>query len=123
VGLYYRPFLALCFDEEQASLQKIAVQRMYLLLLCLVAISIVLLIQTIGTILVLALLSIPATIGALFAPRLSILMALACGVSILSTVLGLFAAYELNWPPGATIALIAAAGYVGTLLLRRKKIV
>jgi zinc transport system permease protein len=120
---YYRPFLAICFDEEQASLQKIAVQRMYLLLLCLVAISIVVLIQTIGTVLVLALLSIPATIAALFAPRLSTLMILACAVSIGSTLLGLGTAYELNWPPGATIALVAAAGYVGTLLLKRKKIV
>ena len=61
VALYYRRFLALCFDEEQALLQGVAVKRLYLLLLSLVAVSIVLLIQIIGTILVIALLTIPAT--------------------------------------------------------------
>jgi zinc transport system permease protein len=51
VAIYYRPILALCFDEEQARLRNIPVQRLYFLLLCLVAISTVLLIQIIGTIL------------------------------------------------------------------------
>lgn len=123
VLMYYKKFLALCFDEEQAALQSVAVQRLYLLLLCLVAVSIVLMIQTIGTILVLALLSLPATIAALFATRLSRLMLLACGISAGASVLGLGAAYELDWPPGATIALVAAGGYIATLLGKRKKIV
>jgi len=123
VLFYYKKFLALCFDEEQAALQSVAVQRLYLTLLCLVAISIVLMIQTIGTILVLALLSLPATIAALFATRLSRLMLLACGISAGASVLGLGAAYELDWPPGAIIALVAAGGYMGTLLGKRKKIV
>ncbi len=123
VFFYYRKFLSLCFDEEQAALQTVPVHRLYLLLLCLIAISIVLLIQTIGTILVLALLSLPATIAALFATRLSRLMLLACAISAGASVFGLAVAYELNWPPGATIALVAAFGYVGTLLFRRKKIV
>src|SRR5579863_883045 len=39
VGLFYRRFLAICFDEEQARLQKLSVTALYLLLLCLVAIS------------------------------------------------------------------------------------
>lgn len=118
---YYQRFLALCFDEEQAALQGVAVQRLYLLLLCLIAISIVLLIQIIGTILVLALLTIPATIAGLFTSRLRSMMLFACLFSALLSLFGLGAAYELNWPPGATIALLAASVYLLSLLAKRKK--
>lgn len=120
VSSYYRRFLALCFDEEQAALQGVAVHRLYLLLLCLVAVSIVLLIQIIGTILVLALLTIPATLAGLFTPKLRPMMLMACGLSAMFSLFGLGLAYELNWPPGATIALLAAATYLVTLSLKRK---
>lgn len=121
VTFYYKPFLALCFDEEQALLQKISVQRLYFLLLALVAVSIVLLIQIIGTILVLALLTIPATIAALFTARLSTMMLLSCLIAALANWVGLSLAHQLNWPPGATIALLAAMAYLSILLLKRKK--
>ncbi|MDE3045423.1 MAG: metal ABC transporter permease [Verrucomicrobiota bacterium] len=121
VALFYRRLLALCFDEEQAALQGISVQWLYLLLLCLVALSIVLLIEIIGTILVLALLTIPATIAGLFTSRLHAMMAVACLLGALFSLCGLGTAYELNWPPGATIALLAAGAYVVTLAAKRKK--
>lgn len=120
VGLYYKRFLSLCFDEEQALLQGVAVRRLYLLLLSLVAISVVLLVQMIGTILVIALLTIPATVASLFTHRLFTMMGLASLFSVLFSVSGLGSAYFLNWPPGATIALIAALVYLAALAFRRK---
>ncbi len=120
VGIYYRSFLALCFDEEQATLRKIPVQRLYFVLLCLVAISTVLLIQIIGTILVLALLTIPATIAALFTNRLKTMMAFSAIFSAAFSLAGLEISCRLNWPPGATIALIAAVFYLSALLLKGK---
>jgi zinc transport system permease protein len=119
VFIYYRPFLALCFDEEQALLQGVSVRRLYLLLLTLVAISVVLLIQIIGTILVLALLTIPATLAALFTKRIYTLMIAATLLSAFCNWSGLEASYYLNWPPGATIALIAASLYLIALPIRK----
>ena len=58
VALFRHQFLAICFDEQQAKLQKVSVKFFYLLLLCLVAISVVLLIQVVGAILVIAMLAI-----------------------------------------------------------------
>ncbi len=121
VCLYYRRFLALCFDKEQASLRGIPVHGLYMLLLSLVAISIVLLIQVIGTILVIALLTIPATLAGLFTCRLPLLMASAIALSFLFSFFGLHAAYLLDWPPGSTIALLAASTYFAALLLKNKK--
>jgi len=121
VAFYYRRFLALCFDEEQALLQGVPVRRLYLLLLSLLAISIVLLMQIIGTILVIALLTIPATLASLFTHRLLAMMGVAAGFCALFSVLGLSAAYALNWPPAATIALLAALFYLLLLPLKKKK--
>lgn len=121
-ALYYRRFLALCFDEEQALLQGVPVKRLYLLLLCLVAISIVLLMQVMGTILVIALLTIPATLAGLFTHRLIVMMGVAILFCAAFSLFGLSAATAFNWPPAATIALLAALSYLLILPLKKKKI-
>lgn len=118
---YYRRFLALCFDEEQALLRGIPVRRLYMLLLSLVAVSVVLLIQVIGTVLVIALLTIPATLAGLFTNRLPIMIGSAICLSALFSFIGLEASYLLDWPPGSTIALLAALVYFAVLPLKRKK--
>lgn len=116
VLLFYRKFLAICFDEEQARLQKLPVGKIYMLLLCLVAISVVLLIQVVGAILVITMLAIPAAIAATMTNHLAKMMIYATLLGVLFTFLGLYFSYEFNWPPGATISLIAALGYSVNLL-------
>jgi len=119
VALFYPRFLAICFDEEQAALQGLRVQSLYLFLLCLVALSVVLLIQIVGAILVIALLAIPAAIATTFTFRLSTMMLIATGLGILLNFFGMYLSYTWNWPSGATISLLAALAY--TLSLLRKK--
>lgn len=116
----HKRFLALCFDEEQARLQGIHIQTLYLLLLILTAITIVLLIQVVGIILVMTMLTIPAAIANLFTTRLSRMMMIAIVVSSLFTLMGTAIAYHLDWPVGATIALLAGSGY-GLSLFAVKK--
>jgi ABC-type Mn2+/Zn2+ transport system permease subunit len=60
VLLFYKRFLAVCFDEEYSKLQGVGVVSTYLLLLCLIALTVVILIQVVGIILVIALLTLPA---------------------------------------------------------------
>lgn len=121
VSFFYRRLLALCFDEEQALLRGVATQKLYLMLLSLVGISIVLLIQIIGAILVLALLIIPPTIAALFTSRLSFMIILAFFVCALMSLLGLSASYALDWPPGSTIALLTSLTYFLLLPWKNRK--
>ena len=77
----HKRFLAICFDEEQARLQGLPVNTLYLLLLVLTAVSIVLLIQVVGIILVMTMLTIPAAIANLFTSRLSMMMLIAILIS------------------------------------------
>lgn len=113
----HKRFLAICFDEEQARLQGVAVQPLYLLLLILIAISIVLLIQVVGIVLVMTMLTIPAAIANLFTTRLSQMMVLAIMISSVFCLSGNAIAYYLDWPTGATIALIAGVVYVLSMIL------
>jgi zinc transport system permease protein len=115
----HKRLLAICFDEEQASLQGLPVQALYLTLLVLTAIAVVLLIHVVGVILVIAMLTIPPAIANLFTGRLSHMMMLAVLFNALFCAGGMAAAFYLDWPAGATITLIAGSGYLFGLLASR----
>lgn len=117
----HKKFLAICFDEEQAQLQGIPVKTLYILLLVLTAVSIVLLIQVVGIILVMTMLTIPAAIANLFTVRLSHMMYIAIALSAIFCVSGTATAYHMDWPGGATIALLAGLAYVLSLLTQVTK--
>jgi zinc transport system permease protein len=119
VILFHKRFLALCFDEKQAQLQGIAVGRLYLLLLVLIALSVVLLINIVGIILVLSMLALPASIAGNFTYRLSRMMVIAVLLNVAFSLGGMAIAYRLDWPAGATIALFS--GLIYLLSLRFKK--
>lgn len=111
----HKRFLAICFDEEQARLQGLRVNELYLLLLVLISISIVLLIQVVGIILVMTMLTIPPAIANIFTSSLSRMMGVAVGISFALCFSGMALAYHLDWPAGATIALVAGVAYVISL--------
>ncbi|MBM3202067.1 MAG: metal ABC transporter permease [Chlamydiae bacterium] len=115
----HRRFLAICFDEKQAYLQKQPVQFYYFLLLTLVSITVVLLIQVIGAILVIAMLSLPAAIANIFTKKLSRMILLSSIFSALFSLIGMFISFELDWPPGATISLTATVAYLLSLTLKQ----
>lgn len=119
VALFRHPFLAICFDDEQAKLQKIPVKFFYLLLLCLIALSVVLLIQVVGAILVIAMLAIPAAIASQMTHNFPKMVLLAVIIGCFFTLTGTLVSYQLNWPPGATIALVAAVIYLFSFKLKR----
>lgn len=113
----HKKFLAICFDEEQARLQGVHVDALYMLLLMLISVAIVLLIQVVGIVLVMTMLTIPAAIANLFTTRLSWMMGLAVLFSAIFCLFGTTMSYYLDWPGGATIAFFAGIVYVVSLLL------
>lgn len=116
----HKRFLAICFDEKQAQLQGLPVNQLYFLLLILTAVSVVLLIQVVGVILVITMLTIPAAIANLFTSSLSRMMMAAILLSCLFYFFGTVISFYLDWPGGATIALLAGLIYVAVLLTRMK---
>lgn len=118
VLLFYKTFLAVCFDEEYTRLQKVNVEGVYILLLCLISLTIVILIQVVGIILVIALLTLPAAIAANWTHSMGRLMLLAMGFGVLFTEGGLMLSYPLDWPSGPTIILLAGLGYLISIVAK-----
>ena len=112
--LFYRQFLAVCFDEEFARLRGLRVEFYYLLLLCLTAVTVVLLITVVGIVMVIALLTLPAAIAGNFSRTLLRMMVWAVVLSAAFTTAGLALSYTPEVPAGATTILLAGAAYLLT---------
>lgn len=128
VFLYFRELQAICFDEEFARSQGLPVERLFLLLMALVALAVVTLIKVVGIILVIALLTVPAATARLWVERLPSMMVLATLLGALCTTGGLLLSYILsdqfsaNVPPGPVIILLAVALFAVSLVLRGRRI-
>ena len=116
VFIFYNQFISVSFDEEFARLRGIPVERFYLLFLSLVALTVVILIQIVGLILVIALLTLPAAIAGLYVRSLSLMMILAALFGMIFTTGGLAISYQPDLPPGPTIILLAGAFYLISLV-------
>lgn len=112
VGLFYRQFLAVIFDEEFARLRGVPVSFFYLLLLCLIAVTVVLLIHVVGLILVIALLTLPAAIAGHYVHSLGWMMLIATLLGSSFTIGGLAISYSPDLPAGPTIIMLAGSAYV-----------
>ncbi|MBN1380610.1 MAG: metal ABC transporter permease [Deltaproteobacteria bacterium] len=121
VTYYYNDFLAMSFDDEFARLRNIPVTFLYCLLLGMIALSVVMVIRVVGLILVIALLTIPPFIAEKFTGTLQAMMVASSILSCLFTLIGLWLSYQLNLTSGATIILVAATGFLISLLWERFK--
>lgn len=119
--VFFRQFEAIAFDEEFARARGLPVTALYLLLLCLIAVSVVLLVQIVGLILVIALLTLPAAIAQHYVRNIGAMMLLATLVTALSCGAGLALSYAPDLPAGATIVLVAASAYLLSTLIAGRR--
>lgn len=117
VLLFYKRFLGICFDEEFTRIQGVQVDVFYLLLLCLIALTVVILVQVVGIILVIALLTLPAATAGHYGRSLKQMMVIALVVGAACTTGGLALSYPYDLPSGATIVLIAGGVYLASTVL------
>lgn len=119
--LYFKQLLALCYDSEFAQLRGVNVEAVNTLLLCMVAITVVILIQVVGLILVIAMLTLPAATARLYVNTLPAMMALACIIGALISSGGLMLSYHYDLPTGATTALTAGAVYLLAIIMPQRR--
>lgn len=108
---HHDELVALSFDEKQATLSGIDCKKLFIKLLVIVGIVIVFLIKTVGAILVMSMLTIPTATACHYGKDAKSIVRHSIMLGVLYSILGTFTAYFLNWPPGATITLIASLGY------------
>lgn len=110
--LFYDKFLAISFQPELARLRGINVGLYHTLLLVLISLTVVILTQVVGLVLVIALLTLPAATTLQFSRRLWSAMIIACVLCFLFIFSGLVLSYSPELPAGATVIQIAGAAYL-----------
>jgi len=120
--VFYRQFMAVCFDEEFARLRGVRVDFYYLLLLCLTALTVVVLVTVVGIVMVIAMLTLPTAIAGFFAKTLRHMMFLAAILCAFFTTGGLVLSYGPNYPTGATTILLAGVAYLAFAIFRALKV-
>jgi len=118
-ALYYKELLAISFDENFARIQNVPVDRLYLILLCMIGLTVVMMMRVVGLILVIALLTIPPAISTLFTRDMRKTMIVACLLGMVFTTVGLLISFAFDLTSGAAIILVSAAAYLVALVIRR----
>lgn len=107
---------AATFDPVHARLSGIRVAGLEIVLLVMLAVAIVVSLQTVGLLMSVSMLVTPAATARLVTSRTTTMTAVAVTVGVFAAVVGLTASYHLDTPPGATVALTAAAVLAATFL-------
>jgi zinc transport system permease protein len=118
VALLYKELLAISFDETFATVENVPVNAIYMILLCMIALTVVMMMRVVGLIMVIALLTMPAAISAQFVKDMRKMMVLASVLGVIFTTTGLWLSYFLNLTSGATIILVSGAVYLLSLVVR-----
>lgn len=114
--LAYRPLMIVAFDPVLAAAMRLPTDLLRNLLLILLALTIVISIQTVGVALVAAMLVTPGATAYLLTRRLPIMMAIAALVGALSSVTGLYISYYLNIASGSAVVLTATFIFLAAFL-------
>lgn len=119
VSYFYHDLVSLSYDEEFAQVRGVPVRVLYFLLMAMIALSVVMIIQVVGLILVIALLTIPPFISEKFSGSILQMMFYSVLLNLLFTTVGLWLSYSLNLTSGASIIMVAAAGFFLSVLFER----
>jgi zinc transport system permease protein len=116
---FYNDYLALSYDEEFAQIRGIHVKTLYFLMIAMLAVGIVMIIQVVGLILVIALLTIPPYIAEKYSTSLIKMMFLSSMLSAIFTITGLWLSYAFDLTSGASIIAVAGIGFLVSLGIER----
>jgi zinc transport system permease protein len=118
VVLFYKELLAISFDETFATVENVPVDAIYVLLLCLIALTVVMMMRVVGLIMVIAMLTIPAAIAGQFVRDLRRTMVWAVVLGIAFTAVGLWLSFAWNLTSGASIIVVAGVAYLLSMVVR-----
>ncbi|MEV6716220.1 anchored repeat-type ABC transporter permease subunit [Lentzea sp. NPDC051208] len=120
VFLLHKEFVAVTIDREMARATGLRVFWLDIVLYVLVTLAVVISVQTIGNILVLALLVTPAATARLLTDRLAVMMVLAPVIGGLCALVGLYVSWSWDFPTGGTIVLVLTAVFLTAWVLAPK---
>ncbi|MQS76228.1 metal ABC transporter permease [Companilactobacillus halodurans] len=108
VVIFYKELLVTSFDATYAKTYGLNVQVIHYTLMLVLTLVTVSALQTVGIILVVAMLITPAATAFLWTDKLDVMLVLSAVVGVVSSITGLYFSYTFNWASGPAIVIVAA---------------
>ena len=121
IGLKWRDFLLHAFDPTQAKASGLRGGLLHYGLLCMIALTIVATLQSVGIILSISLLIAPGAVAVLITRRFRMALLVAVAVSALVSVSGVYASFYLDSAPAPTIVVLFAMVFIVTFVVTSVK--
>ncbi|WP_237206922.1 anchored repeat-type ABC transporter permease subunit [Rothia nasimurium] len=112
LGLFHKEIVAVSLDKESTKAAGLPVLALDILLYVVVTVSVVISLQTLGNVLVLALLVVPAASARLLCSTLGRMMVFAPAFGAVTSTVGLYLSWAFNLPTGGVIVLTMIAGFL-----------
>lgn len=119
VALLFRPFMVISFDPVLAATLRLPAEGLRMVMLLLLALTVVISLQTVGVGLAAAMLVTPAATAYLLTRRLAPMMLVSASIGAVSSLAGLYLSYYLNIVSGSAIVLTATAIFLVVFVLKR----
>jgi manganese/iron transport system permease protein len=118
---FYKEFLVISFDPVLAAILRLPAQALRYLLLVMIAVTIVVSLQTVGIALMVAMLITPAATASLITRRLPIMMLTGVIIGAFSGIAGLYLSYYTNVASGPAVVLVATALFLLAFLFAPRR--
>lgn len=112
VILFFKELLVSTFDPTMSAAYGLPNRFIHYVLMILLTLVTVASLQTVGIILVVAMLITPASTAYLLTNRLSTMVLLSAVFGVLSSIIGLYFSFVYNFPSGAVIVLVATLFFI-----------
>jgi ABC-type Mn2+/Zn2+ transport system permease subunit len=121
VFLLYKPFLVISFDPVLAATMRLPANLLRNIMLILLALTVVVSLQTVGVGLAAAMLVTPAATAYLLTRRLVMMMMISAALGALSSIIGLYLSYYINIVSGSAIVLTATGFFLLAFLFNPRQ--
>lgn len=118
---FYKEFLIISFDPTLSQTLRLPGEALRFLLLILLALTVVINLQSVGIALVAAMLVTPAATARFFVHRLHHMMLLAALIAVVGNIIGMYLMWHLKVAPSAAIVLTLTAIFIVTFLFAPHK--
>lgn len=121
VVIFYKELLVTSFDATYAQTYGLNVQLIHYSLMLILTLVTVSALQTVGIILVVAMLITPAATAFLWTDKLGVMLVLSAIIGVVSSISGLYFSYSLNWASGPAIVIMAALMFAISFVVSPKQ--
>jgi zinc transport system permease protein len=113
-----KPLIHFTFDEEQAKVHGIPVEKLNYLFVALAAVTVIATMRLVGILLISALIVLPNITSIMMGRGFKTTMMISISLSVSAVIAGITISYYFNLAPAGTIVMLMVAMFVGTLMAR-----